>query len=74
MRFGYIALGTPPIQSLDIRKMPKLTDMQIRAWIKSGERFEGGQTVTVYTYVTVKPTKPPHGDSAINSQGSPAPC
>lgn len=41
MRFGYIALGTPPIQSLDIRKMPKLTDMQIRAWIKSGERFEG---------------------------------
>ena len=21
--------------------MPKLTDMQIRAWIKSGERFEG---------------------------------
>ncbi len=27
--------------SLDIRKMPKLTDMQIRAWIKSGERFEG---------------------------------
>ena len=41
MRFVYITLGTPPIQSLDIRKMPKLTDMQIRAWIKSGERFEG---------------------------------
>ncbi|CAY72364.1 putative prophage CPZ-55 integrase [Erwinia pyrifoliae DSM 12163] len=39
--FLYIALGTPLIQSLDIRKMPKLTDMQIRAWIKAGERFEG---------------------------------
>lgn len=39
--FVYIILGTPSIQSLDIRKMPKLTDMQIRAWIKAGERFEG---------------------------------
>lgn len=29
------------LSDLDIRKMPKLTDMQIRAWIKSGERFEG---------------------------------
>ncbi|MCX9046692.1 tyrosine-type recombinase/integrase [Citrobacter portucalensis] len=41
MSFVYITLGTPSIQSLDIRKMPKLTDMQIRAWIKAGERFEG---------------------------------
>lgn len=39
--FLHIILGTPSIQSLDIRKMPKLTDMQIRAWIKAGERFEG---------------------------------
>ena len=38
--FVYITLGTPSIQILDIRKMPKLTDMQIRAWIKAGERFE----------------------------------
>jgi chloramphenicol O-acetyltransferase len=47
-----------PIQSLDIRKMPKLTDMQIRAWIKAGERFEGGLMVTVYIFVTVKTTNP----------------
>ncbi len=33
-------MGTPNIECSDI-PMPKLTDMQIRAWIKTGERFEG---------------------------------
>lgn len=42
-QFGYISRCT---QWLTVRifrysHMPKLTDMQIRAWIKSGERFEG---------------------------------
>ncbi len=34
------SLGTPPIQQTD-DTMAKLTDIQIRAWIKAGERFEG---------------------------------
>lgn len=28
--------------------MGKLTDMQIRAWVKSGERFEGRPSRTMY--------------------------
>jgi hypothetical protein len=37
--------------------MPKLTDMQIRAWIKSGERFEGRADGNGLYLRYVKPTK-----------------
>ena len=42
-QFGYISRCTQWITVRIFRysHMPKLTDMQIRAWIKSGERFEG---------------------------------
>ncbi len=42
-QFGYISRCTQWIMVRIFRysHMPKLTDMQIRAWIKSGERFEG---------------------------------
>lgn len=77
MRFVYINLGTPLLKvwnSLDIRKMPKLTDMQIRAWIKAGERFEGRADGNGLYLRYREADKTPHGDSAINSQGSPAQC
>ena len=31
---------TPPF-NVQVFAMPKITDMQIRAWIKAGDRFEG---------------------------------
>jgi hypothetical protein len=49
--------GVHLIKLLDIRKMPKLTDMQIRAWIKAGERFEGAM-VTGFIFHTGKTTNP----------------
>lgn len=30
-----------PIFDIQVFAMPKLTDMQIRAWIKAGDRFDG---------------------------------
>ncbi len=41
MKFLHIRLGTPPLFNIQVFTMSKLTDMQIRAWIKAGERFEG---------------------------------
>ncbi len=41
MVFMYIGLCTHPYSMFRYSQMPKLTDMQIRAWIKAGERFEG---------------------------------
>jgi integrase len=34
-------LWVHPLINIQVFAMPKLTDMQIRAWIKAGERFEG---------------------------------
>ena len=34
-------LGTPNIQSMEVRKMPKLDANEIQKWIKAGKRFEG---------------------------------
>lgn len=47
-QFGYISRCTQWIMVRIFRysHMPKLTDMQIRAWIKSGNASRGEQTVT----------------------------
>ncbi len=50
--------------------MPKLTDMQIRAWIKAGDRFDGKADGNGLYICYQKTTQSRSGDSAISSQES----
>jgi hypothetical protein len=54
--------------------MPKLTDMQIRAWIKSGERFEGRADGDGLYLRFRKEDKTLFGAIAISWQVSPELC
>lgn len=47
--------------------MGKLTDIQIKAWIKAGERFEGNPMAMDCISATGRTTQPPYGAFAISS-------
>lgn len=54
--------------------MAKLTDIQIRAWIKAGERLRGAQTVIGFICATEQGIKSLCGASGLSTPGSRGLC